>query len=135
YKEYISYGQKLVKLHLNYEDIEPYTDLKIELKSETPSYRVEKMRIPKYRNTQKKLVEDLSTIHFNKDIKITEIPLEAYDYIVNGQSAIKWIIDQYQVKTDGKTTIKDDPNEYSNDPKYIYNLLLSIINVSMQTVE
>src|SRR5699024_5462325 len=67
YKEYISYGQKLVKLHLNYEDIEPYTDLKIELKSETPSYRVEKMRIPKYRNTQKKLVEDLSTIHFNKD--------------------------------------------------------------------
>ena len=44
-------------------------------------------------------------------------------------------MDQYQLKTNGQTGIVDNPNEYSDNPKYIFNLLLSIINVSVQTVE
>ncbi|MGY0337926.1 type ISP restriction/modification enzyme, partial [Limosilactobacillus fermentum] len=56
-------------------------------------------------------------------------------YIVNGRSAIEWIMDQYQVKHDKKSGITDDPNDYSDDPKYIFNLLLRIINVSVQTVD
>ena len=55
--------------------------------------------------------------------------------MVNGRSAIEWIMDQYQIKTDKKSGITDNPNDYSDDPKYIYNLLLSIINVSVQTVD
>lgn len=54
---------------------------------------------------------------------------------MNGRSAIEWIIDQYQVKTDRKFGITDDPNDYSEDEKYIFNLLLRIINVSVQTVD
>lgn len=58
-----------------------------------------------------------------------------YEYIVNGRPAIEWIIDQYKVKTDKKSGIKDDPNEFSDNPKYILNLLLSVITVSMKTLE
>ena len=65
---------------------------------------------------------------------ISDIPERAYEYVVNGKPAIEWIIDQYQVKKDKKSGIVDDPNEFSNNPKYIFNLLLSIINVSMQTI-
>lgn len=54
---------------------------------------------------------------------------------MNGKPAIEWIIDQYQVKKDKKSRIVDDPNEFSDNPKYILNLLLSIINVSMQTLD
>ena len=54
---------------------------------------------------------------------------------MNGRSAIEWIIDQYQVKTDRKSGITDDPNDYSENEKYIFNLLLRIINVSVQTVD
>ena len=71
----------------------------------------------------------------NNNITISNIPEKAYQYIVNGKSAIEWIIDQYRVKTDKKSGITDDPNEYSDDPKYIFNLLLRIINVSVQTVD
>jgi hypothetical protein len=53
----------------------------------------------------------------------------------HGPPAIEWIIDQYQVKTDRKSGIIDDPNGYSDDEKYIFNLLLRIINVSVQTVD
>lgn len=44
-------------------------------------------------------------------------------------------MDQYRVKTDKQSGITDDPNDYSEDPKYIFNLLLRIINVSVQTVD
>lgn len=62
-------------------------------------------------------------------------PDKAYQYIVNGKSAIEWIMDQYRVKTDKKSGITDDPNNYSDDPKYIFNLLLRIINVSLKTID
>jgi len=55
--------------------------------------------------------------------------------MVNGRSAIEWIMDRYQVKTDKKSGITDDTNDYSTDERYIFNLLPSIINVSMQTVD
>ena len=55
--------------------------------------------------------------------------------MVNGKPAIEWIIDQYQVKKDKKSGIVDDPNNFSDDPKYILNLLLSVITVSMRTLE
>ena len=54
---------------------------------------------------------------------------------MNGRSAIEWIIDQYQVKTDKKSGITDDSNDYSEDEKYIFNLLLRMINVSVKTLD
>ena len=55
--------------------------------------------------------------------------------MVNGRSAIEWIMNQYQFKTNKKSGITDDTNDYSTDERYIFNLLPSIINVSMQTVD
>lgn len=53
---------------------------------------------------------------------------------MNGKTAIEWIIDQYNVSIDKKSGILDDPNEFSEDPNYILNLLLSVITVSMKTL-
>lgn len=94
------------------------------------------MKFARKRNPETgKLENDRSTIIFNSSITISNIPLRAYDYIVNGKSAIEWIIDQYQIKTDKKSEITDDPNDFSDDPKYIFNLLLRIINVSLKTID
>ena len=93
------------------------------------------MKFARKRNAEGKLKKDRSTIIFNDSITIENIPEKAYQYIINGKSAIEWIMDQYQVKTDKKSGITDDPNDYSNDKKYIFNLLLRIINVSVQTVD
>ena len=132
-ERYVEVGQKLMDLHLNYEEIPVYDGVGITT-AENPSYKVTKMRFAKKRDEKGKSVNDLSTIIFNSDITISNIPEKAYEYVVNGRSAIEWIIDQYQVKTDKKSGITDDPNDYSEDEKYIFNLLLRIINVSVQTV-
>ncbi|HDK3629949.1 TPA: hypothetical protein PR587_001986 [Staphylococcus aureus] len=76
----------------------------------------------------------MDTVIYNTDITVTNIPNKVYNYIVNGKPAIGWIIDQYNVSIDKKSGILDDPNEFSEDPNYILNLLLSVITVSMKTL-
>lgn len=132
--KYIKIGQCLMDLHLNYENIPVYDKVDIQY-SQNWDYQVKKMKFPKKRNEKGKRVDDKSVIIFNDGITISNIPEKAYEYVVNGKSAIEWIMDQYQVKTDKKSGITDDPNDYSDDPKYIFNLLLRIINVSVQTVD
>ena len=79
------------------------------------------------------------TILYNSQITIEHIPAEAYEYVINGKSAIEWIMECYWVKNgDKKSGIKNDPNDWSaevGNPRYILDLLLSVINVSVQTVE
>ncbi|WP_288622652.1 type ISP restriction/modification enzyme [uncultured Streptococcus sp.] len=133
-EKYVEVGKALMDLHLNYEEVPVYKGVDIQL-SEQISYKVTKMKFAKKRDENGKSVNDRSTIIYNNDITIRNIPEKAYQYMVNGRSAIEWIMDQYQVKTDKKSGITDDPNDYSNDEKYIFNLLLRIINVSIQTVD
>jgi predicted helicase len=134
-KKYVEVGKKLMDLHINYEEVPVYEGVQI-VARENPSYVVKKMKFGKKRDVESgKLEKDKSTIIFNSDITIKDIPEKAYEYVVNGRSAIEWIMDQYQVKTDKKSGITDDPNDFSDDPKYIFNLLLRIINVSLQTVD
>ena len=132
-------GRQLAELHLNYETIEPYRKCEIEFapftnKGDSMNYRVEKMRFGKIDSK----TADKSIIHYNTSITIKNIPSEAYEYVVNGKSAIEWIMERYQVSVDSKSGITNDPNDWAkehDDEKYIYNLLLRIINVSVQTVE
>ena len=133
-EKYVNIGKKLINLHLDYEEVPTYSKVDIQYQG-TPNYRVTKMKFAKKRNADGKLENDCSTIVLNDTISISNIPAKAYQYIVNGRSAIEWIMDQYRVKTDKKSGITDDPNDYSDDPKYIFNLLLRIINVSVQTVD
>lgn len=134
-EKYVEVGKKLIDLHINYEEVPVYEGVQI-VARENPSYVVKKMKFGKKRDAESgKLEKDRSTIVFNSDITIKDIPEKAYEYVVNGRSAIEWIMDQYQVKTDKKSGITDDPNDFSDDPKYIFNLLLRIINVSLQTVD
>ena len=132
-------GRELANLHLNYETIEPYgkcviVHAPLTTKGDSINYHVEKMRFGKIDSK----IADKSIIHYNHAITIEGIPAEAYEYVVNGKSAIEWVMERYAITTDKKSGITNDPNDWArehNDEKYILNLLLQVINVSVQTVE
>jgi predicted helicase len=122
-------GRQLAELHLNYESVPPFEGVKVE-GEDSKFFKVEKMRFPKK--------DQKDTIHFNSQITISNIPKEAYEYVVNGKSAIEWIMERYQITTHKESQITNDPNDWAEEvgnPRYILDLLLSIINVSMQTRE
>ncbi|MGH3405241.1 MAG: type ISP restriction/modification enzyme, partial [Streptosporangiaceae bacterium] len=66
---------------------------------------------------------------------ISNIPEEAYRYQLGARSAIEWIVDRYQVKTDKDSGIVNDPNDWSEDPRYIVDLLRRIVTVSLETMK
>ena len=122
-------GKVLANLHINYETVAPYEGVKVN-GDESDFYTVEKMRFPS--KGQK------DTILYNSKITVSNIPAKAYEYVVNGKSAIEWIMERYQVTTHKESGIRNNPNDWADEvrnPRYILDLLLSIINVSVQTVD
>lgn len=130
-------GREFAALHLNYETIEPYrgctvTDGAYANRGDAVNYRVEKMRFGKIDSK----TADKSIIHYNDGITISDVPTETYEYVINGKSAIEWIMERYAVTTDKKSGITNDPNDWARehgDEKYIFNLLLRIITLSLKT--
>ena len=122
-------GRVLADLHINYESVPAYSDVKV-VGDDSNYFAVEKMRFPK--KGQK------DTIHYNSKIVISNIPEKAYEYVVNGKPAIEWIMERYAITTHKESGITNNPNDWSaelGNPRYIFDLLLSIINVSVQTVD
>ena len=135
-------GRRLAELHLNYENrkapdcVKVVGDKKVESTTkDSADYAYfsipDKMTFAK--NGKDK---DKSTIIYNRNITIQNIPAEAYEYIVNGKSAIEWLMERYVDKTDEKSGIRNDANAWAREhqkPRYILDLLLSIISVSVET--
>lgn len=96
---------------------------------ETGDLRVDKMAFGK-RNGK----PDKSVIVYNSNLTLRGIPLEAYDYVVNGKSAIEWVMERYAVSIDKSSGIKNDPNEWATDSRYIVELLKRVVRVSLETV-
>ncbi|CEN29502.1 DEAD/DEAH box helicase [Pseudolactococcus piscium] len=134
-EKYIEIGRKLVELATRYDSQQSWPGVTVSDSSNGKNMAVKKMKHPKIRNAQGKLVPDNTKIIFNDNVTVSGIPERAYKYVVNGKSGISWVIDQYQIKKDKKSGIIDDPNNFSEDPKYILKLLLSVITVSMRTLE
>ena len=129
FKIYSDIGKELADLHLNYENIKRDSNIIVE-GEESNNFKVEKIR---FENKDKKDI-----IIFNSDIKIKNIPLEAYDYQVNGKSAIEWIVERYAVSVNKDSGIENNPNlwcEENENPRYILDLLLSVISLSIKTNE
>ncbi len=128
-------GRDLAGLHLNYETIEPYPltfTVHGDPKLTDADYRVEKMRYGKIGKDK-----DLTTIHYNDRITVSGIPLEAYEYIVNGKPGLDWVVERQCVKTDKDSGIVSDANDWAmdtmNDPKYPLDLIGKVVAVALGT--
>lgn len=131
FRSFSDAGRKLGKWHLNYETVEPFplTENCNRLVMEPEDFRVSKMTFGK-----KGGKPDKSVIVYNSHLTLSDIPLEAYDYVVNGKPAIEWIMERYQFTTDKSSGITNDPNEWSDDPRYIVDLVKRIVRVSIESV-
>lgn len=135
-------GRCLAELHLNYETVEPYpvelsTNKKGSLSTED-FYRVEKMKYAKMK-VDGKSVNDKTTLIYNNNITLSGIPLEAYEYVVNGKPALDWVVERQCVKTDKKSGIENDANlwatETMDNPAYPLELFQRVITVSLETMK
>ena len=118
-------GTALADLHVNYESVPKYDELKyIETPGMPIDWRVEKMKLSK----------DKTQLKYNDFLMLDGIPAEAFGYRLGTRSALEWVVDQYRVKVDKRSGIRNDPNR-ADQPQYIVDLIGRVISVSLRTVE
>ncbi|MGN8389412.1 type ISP restriction/modification enzyme [Helicobacter pylori] len=125
FKELSVLGKELAKLHLNYESGEMHASVEYKTlmnAEEKGYYDVDKM-------TKKG-----DYIIYNHNIAITKIPQKAFEYVVNGKSAIDWVIERYQKTMDKESLIENNPNDYAGG-KYVFELLCRVIKLSEKSVD
>ncbi len=141
--KFVNAGHELGHLHVNYETVEPYpvtfkkgNPKQTEISNPEKFYYVTEMKFAKIKNSKEK---DKSTVFYNSNIIMTDIPLEAYEYIVNGKPALEWVMERQCVKTDKKSGIVNDANRYAvetvGNPAYPLELFQRVITVSLETMK
>ncbi|WP_317383477.1 type ISP restriction/modification enzyme, partial [Anaerobiospirillum succiniciproducens] len=137
FKAFEEVGRYLFDLHVNYESVEPYDECTIE-KADNVHYRVDKLAYGKIKGKTGNAAKDKTCIVYNETLTIKNIPLEIQEYILNHKSALDWVVERCCVKQDKETGIVNDYNDYAaevGDEKYIFNLILRVITVSLETVK
>lgn len=136
-------GRKLADLHINYETQKcypvQYAGGALLLKTlDDAAFRVEKMKFGKSKVNGKN-VDDKSTVIYNSKITMTGIPLEAFDYVVNGKPALEWVMERQAATTNKDSGIVNDANEWAietmGDPRYPLELFQRVITVSLETMK
>lgn len=141
FRAFVAAGRALGELHVSFESVDPFPvtvkegDLRLaNIPDPVAYYRVEKMKFGGKRPNL-----DKTTVVYNPRITITGIPLEAYDYVVNGKPALEWVMERQCVKTDPASGIVNDANRYAietvGDPAYPFKLFCRIITVSLETMK
>ncbi|WP_375623707.1 MULTISPECIES: type ISP restriction/modification enzyme, partial [unclassified Bartonella] len=139
--KFVTAGRELGHLHVNYETVEPYpvtfkkgNPKQTEISNPEKFYYVTEMKFAKAGKEK-----DKSTVIYNSNIIMTDIPKEAYEYIVNGKSALEWVMERQCVKTDKKSGIVNDANRYAvetvGNPAYPLELFQRVITVSLETMK
>jgi predicted helicase len=122
-------GERLFELHINYEEPRPQSTRVINTYEGSDlfeNFRVEKMAYGKS--------GDRSQIIVNRYVTVTDIPQEVFGFMVGGKSGVDWVLDRYRVSVEKDSGIVNDPNLYSEKPDYILNLLLNVIELSLETL-
>ncbi|CUS37085.1 conserved hypothetical protein [Candidatus Nitrospira nitrosa] len=136
-------GRELAQWHLNYETVTPWPVEEIHDKLDLgfeETYKVSKMTFARPSTEQKAAGAkwDKTNIIYNSHVMISKIPLEAYEYVVNGKPAIEWVMERYQFTRDKDSGIQNDPNEWCKEhkqPRYIIDLVARVVRVSMETMK
>lgn len=140
FNKFVVAGERLMELHVGYENVEPWP-LTIDVSADTndrETWRVDKMKWKKRKDPETgKLVDDVTTLIYNRNVVISNIPEEADRYMLGARSAVAWLIDRYQVKKDKASGIVNDPNDWCDEvgnPRYIVDLIGKVVRVAVETV-
>ena len=139
-------AELLEGLHSSFDSVQPYAATieqgSLELASiddPVKFFRVEQMKFVRRPKLTGGTEEDKSTVIYNPNITITNIPEEAWDYVVNGKPALAWVMERQRVKVDPKSGIVSDANAYANetvgDPRYPFDLFCRVITISLETMK
>ncbi|KGD62556.1 hypothetical protein T9A_00847 [Alcanivorax jadensis T9] len=134
-------GRALGQLHLNFDSVEMHpVEIKISGGRSYEELTTQDFRVNnKWKFGGKAKDKDKSIVKYNSTITIAGVPVDAYDYVVNGKPALEWVMESQLVKTDTTSGIVNDANDYAIEtmdyPAYPLELFRRVITVSLETMK
>ncbi len=129
-------GRELAHWHLNYETVDKYPATLDTGSTAYNSLSAEDFYVEKMKFAKK---GEKGTVIYNKRITIKDIPVEAYEYVVNGKPALEWVMERQCVSTHKDSGIVNDANDWANETMnnaaYPLELFLRVITVSLETMK
>ncbi len=122
-------GRELGRLHVGYEDVKGYA-VREEWTGDVRDYTVKKMKVVARGGER--------VIRYSERLTIGGIPREAWEYVVNGRSAVEWIVERYSDSVDGKSGLRNDGNAWGRErgnERYVVELIGRVVSVSVETVK
>lgn len=136
FRTYVDAGMALADLHIGYESLEPYALNEVSTGPQVDQDDYARFAVKKMKYAGKAGAWDKSRIIYNSNITLQGIPADAQRYMLGSRSAVDWIIERYQVKTDKASGIVNDPNDWSREhgqPRYIIDLIGRVVALSVAT--
>jgi predicted helicase len=128
-------GRELATLHLDFEKVEMYP---LVIQGGKPDLTDADFRVEKMRYGRAGKDKDLTTLNYNDRITVTGIPVEAYEYVINGKPALDWVVERQRVSTDKDSGIINDANVWASDtmqnPRYPLEVFQRVITVGLETI-
>jgi predicted helicase len=121
---YAEIGRRLAELHVHYDKQPEYPLEWVENPAEKLNWRVERMKLSK----------DKRELIYNDFLTLRGIPATIFEYRLGNRSALEWVVDQYQLKTDKRSGLTNDPNDL-DDERATTRLIGQVITVSIETVK
>jgi predicted helicase len=124
--QWVEWGQQLMELHLNYEEVEKYPLTRLDQQLAANVQNKVKLKADKVAG--KILMDDQTTL--------TGVPALAWEYKLGNRSALEWILDQYKEKKPKDPTIAEKFNTYrlADYKEEVIELLQRVCMVSVKTM-
>ena len=128
--QWAKWGEKLMQLHIAYEEVEPWPLQRVDVKDE------KSRRAGLAPKAMLKSDKDLGIIQLDSETQLTGVPVAAWDYKLGNRSALEWILDQYKEKAPKDATIREKFNTYrfADHKAYVIDLLKCVTRVSIETM-
>lgn len=129
--KWAAWGEKLMALHIGYEDVEPWPLERLD----TPDEKAREAGVAP--RAMLKADRDAGTIRLDTETQLSGIPPQAWDYRLGNRSGLDWILDQYKEKTPKDPTIREKFNTYrfADYKELVVDLLGKVTRVSVETME
>ncbi len=130
FNQWKNWGQKLMELHLNYENVTPYPlkRINVETLHATSLQSTSKPKLKVDKTKGQIIIDEITTLE--------NVPKIAWEYKLGNRSAIEWILDQYKEKKIKDETISKHFNNYrfSDYKEEVIDLLMRVTTVSVETM-
>ena len=136
FRAFAGAGHDLATLHLGYESCAEWPVEVVAASADTEPLLTPELTPDHFKlgtRAMRFADEERTTLIVNDHVRLTGIPVEAHEYVVNGRTPLEWLMVYYKIATDKRSGIVNDANGWFDAPRDLVTAIGRVVHVSAHT--